>query len=59
MEFWIGLSVGMHLGKVLAGYLEKFGVAYGLLSEQSQKDLQEVGMATREITELIEEVAED
>ena len=31
MEFWIGLSVGMHLGKVIAEYLEKFGKAYGLL----------------------------
>jgi hypothetical protein len=59
MEFWIGLSVGMHLGRVLAGYLEKFGIAYGLLSEQSQKELTEVGMATSEITALIEEVAED
>jgi hypothetical protein len=33
MEFWIGLSVGMHLGKLLAQYLEKFGVAYGLLDQ--------------------------
>jgi len=31
MEFWIGLSAGMHLGKVIADYLEKFVEAYGLL----------------------------
>lgn len=31
MEFWLGLSVGMHLGRVLADYLERFGKAYGLL----------------------------
>ncbi len=31
MEFWIGLSAGMHLGKVIADSLEKFVEAYGLL----------------------------
>jgi|GEM_PF-3061701 len=30
MEFWIGLSAGMHRGKVIADYLEKFVEAYGL-----------------------------
>ena len=47
MEFWIGLSVGMHLGKILAGYLEKFGMAYGLLTEETSRDIDDVERATR------------
>jgi hypothetical protein len=31
VEFWIGLSVGMQLGKVIADYLEKFFQANGIL----------------------------
>ncbi len=31
MEFWVGLSVGMHLGKMIADNLEKVVEAYGLL----------------------------
>ncbi len=59
MEFWIGLSVGMHLGKILAGYLEKFGMAYGLLTEETSRDIDDVERATRAIGEFIEEAAED
>jgi hypothetical protein len=59
MEFWIGLSVGMHLGKILADYLEKFGVAYGLLSQETSKKLDAFEEATREIGAIIDEVAED
>jgi hypothetical protein len=58
MEFWIGLSVGMHLGKILADYLEKFGVAHGLLSQESAEEV-ELAQAAREIGEIIEAVAED
>jgi hypothetical protein len=42
MEFWIGLSVGMHLGKILAQYLEKFGVAYGLLDQRTAGKVREL-----------------
>jgi hypothetical protein len=59
MEFWIGLSVGMHLGRVLAGYLEKLGAAYGLLSDETRKDIDEIEEVTREIGEIIDEIAED
>jgi hypothetical protein len=59
MEFWIGLSVGMHLGRILAGYLEKFGMAYGLLSEETCKEIDEIEEATRGIGVIIAEVAED
>ncbi len=37
MEFWIGLSVGMHLGKLIAQYLEKLGNAYGLLDKKTDE----------------------
>jgi hypothetical protein len=44
MEFWIGLSVGMHLGKVIADYLEKFADYYGLMdaaeSEQVKRKIE-------------------
>jgi hypothetical protein len=35
MEFWIGLSAGMHLGKIIADYLEKTVEAYGLLDSSA------------------------
>ncbi len=59
MEFWIGLSVGMHLGKVLADYLEKIGAAYGLLSKEGAKELDEFEETAREIGEIVDGVAED
>ncbi len=59
MEFWIGLSVGMHLGKILADYLEKFGLAYGLLGQETVKELDEFEEAAREIGEIVDTVAQD
>ena len=59
MEFLIGLSVGMHLGSVLAKYLEKFGIAYGLLSEEARKEIDEIEKTTLGLGEIIGIVAED
>lgn len=59
MEFWIGLSVGMHLGGVLARYIEKFAVAYGLLTEEGREEIEEIEAATREIGKIVEAAAED
>lgn len=59
MEFWIGLSVGMHLGKVLAGYLESFGIATGLLTEKTGRELAVIEEATSEIGKIVEAAAED
>ena len=42
MEFLIGLSVGMHLGKVVAGYLEKLIKAYGLLDEETIEEIDRI-----------------
>jgi hypothetical protein len=42
MEFWIGLSVGMHLGKVLADYLQRFVDAYGLLDMKTIGEIKEI-----------------
>jgi hypothetical protein len=41
MEFWIGLSVGMHLGKVIAEYLETVCKAWGLLDAESAEKAEE------------------
>ncbi len=49
MEFWIGLSVGMHLGKVIADYLQKFIKAQGLLDETTLKEIDEIEEAAKEI----------
>ncbi len=59
MEFWIGLSVGMHLGRVLAEYLEKFGSAYGLLSEETRKEIDEIEETALGFGKIIDKVAED
>jgi hypothetical protein len=59
MEFWIGLSVGMHLGKILADYLEKFSAACGLPGQETFKSLDGFAEAAREMGEIIDEVAED
>jgi hypothetical protein len=59
MEFWIGLSVGMHLGKIIADCLEKFGLAYGLLGEETVKDLDSYQEAATQIGNIAGGVAED
>ena len=48
MEFWVGLSVGMHLGKIVADYLQKFVDAYGLLDATTLKEINEIGEAASE-----------
>ncbi len=50
MEFWVGLSVGMHLGKIVADYLQKFVDAYGLLDPTTLKGIKEIGEAASEIS---------
>jgi hypothetical protein len=52
MEFWIGLSVGMHLGKVIAGYLEKVIATYGLLEPATLEDIKEIQEAASEISSI-------
>ena len=42
MEFWIGLSVGMHLGKVVADYLERLIKAYGLLDAETLEEIDRI-----------------
>jgi hypothetical protein len=55
MEFWVGLSVGMHLGKVIADYLEKFIETTGLLSETTLNGVREIEEAEAGIISVIEE----
>jgi hypothetical protein len=58
MEFWIGLSVGMHLGKVIADYLEKFVEAYGLLDRDTAEKAKEKIARRGEIGEMLEKLVE-
>jgi hypothetical protein len=58
MEFWIGLSVGMHLGKVIAEYLEKFVEAFGLLDVASEEKAKAKIERRAEIGEIVEELVE-
>ena len=58
MEFWIGLSVGMHLGKVIAEYLEKFVAAYGLLDPATAEKAKEKIERRAEIGEIVERLVD-
>ncbi len=58
MEFWIGLSVGMHLGKVIAEYLEKFVEAYGLLDPATAEKAKEEIERRAEMGKIIEELVD-
>lgn len=42
MEFWIGLSVGMHLGRVIADYLEKLVDAHDLLPPDTLRTIKRI-----------------
>jgi hypothetical protein len=60
MEFWIGLSVGMHLGKVLADYLQRFIDAYGLLDATTVKEIKEIEAVEGEICSVVDaELSDD
>lgn len=52
MEFWVGLSVGMHLGKVIADYLQKFVKAHGLLDARTIKEMDEIEEAAKELSSI-------
>lgn len=58
MEFWIGLSVGMHLGKVIADYLEKFVEAYGLLDPATAEEAKEKIERRGELGEIVESLVQ-
>jgi hypothetical protein len=58
MEFWIGLSVGMHLGKILAGYLEQFGKAYGLLDSAAAERAEKKIEFRSELGSIVEDLEE-
>lgn len=58
MEFWIGLSVGMHLGKVIADYLEKIIEAYGLLDSEAIRETKEIEEVESRIGSIVDAVAE-
>jgi hypothetical protein len=53
MEFWIGLSVGMHLGRVIADYLEKLELAHGLLDFATAEKVREKIRRRGEIGEIV------
>ncbi|MGO9572218.1 MAG: hypothetical protein ACLP5H_32270 [Desulfomonilaceae bacterium] len=53
MELWMGFSVGMHLGRVITDYLEKFDVAHGLLDPASAERAKEKIRRRGEIGEIV------
>jgi hypothetical protein len=56
MEFWIGLSVGMHLGSVVAKHLERFIEERGLLSPQTCEIIKGIEQIEDETCETLDEV---
>ena len=56
MEFWIGLSVGMHLGTVVAGYLEKLIEAYGLLDASTVKEINRIQEAEQKVASVVDQL---
>ncbi len=55
MEFWIGLSVGMHLGKIIADYLERFIETYGLLDDATVKEIKEIETVESDVSSIVDE----
>jgi hypothetical protein len=58
MEFWIGLSVGMHLSGVIADYLQKFGEAYGLLEPTTVRKIDKIKDVEHRVSSLVERVVD-
>ncbi len=53
MEFWIGLTAGMHVGKVIADYLEKIVEYCGLLDHETIEEIKEIEEEEKELLEAI------
>jgi hypothetical protein len=56
MEFWIGLSVGMHLGSLVAKHLERFIEERGLLSPQTCEIIKSIEQIEDDTCETLDEV---
>ena len=56
MEFWIGLSVGMHIGSVITKHLERFIEAQGLLAAGTRKIIDRIEDIESETCEILDEV---
>ncbi len=55
MEFWIGLSVGMHLGGFLAKHLENFIESRGLVSQATCEEIKRIEEVEAEAGEIFDE----
>ena len=53
MEFWIGLLVGIHLGKVVVHHLQDYLVSSGAISQETEELLEEIEAVEEEILEEI------
>jgi len=56
MEFWIGLSIGMHLGGLVVKHLERLFEAQGLLSAETCETIDYVEQVEDEVREIMDEV---
>lgn len=59
MEFWIGLSVGMHLGRFIAEYLQKCVEACGLLSPSTVQEIAEVEKLESEVGSIVDRMTDE
>jgi hypothetical protein len=58
VDFWIGLSVGMQLGKVIADYLEKFFQAHGILDPDTVEKAEEKIARREKIGAIVDRLVE-
>jgi hypothetical protein len=56
MEFWVGLSLGMHLGRIIADVLEKIGREYGLLDTKAEHEIEQIEKLETEVMDVVEEL---
>lgn len=59
MEFWIGLSVGMHLGKIIADYLEQIVEAYGLLDKATVEKAEKKIARRSQMGAIVDKIVEE
>ncbi|HTY25309.1 MAG TPA: hypothetical protein VMC85_19415 [Desulfomonilaceae bacterium] len=56
MEFWIGLSIGLHLRGLVPKHLERFIEARGLLSPEACETINCIEQVEDEVREAMDEV---
>lgn len=58
MEFWIGLSVGMHPGKVIADHLEKIVETFEILDPETCEEIKDIEELVSSVSPIIDEMVD-